>query len=258
MGTITKEITPNVNSSILFDSGLGNETFYETLEVSTDSSRTQIREAYIRLKNTYARTNPAIYSLISEDEAEQSLKKLDEAYNVLYDDFLRKDYDQLLFMKKSERGGDSPFLEGQSGVSHKIPLEETGQTQNPSFWNGAAALKKKTVASKIRFSDASLCGDVQDKINKCVAEATTIDGDFMKQLREVQSVSLEELQEKTKVSLQYIIALENNDYRTLPAIVYVKGFLNICLQYLGVQKGSEAIVSKYLESLKDWQKTKEI
>ena len=89
-------------------------------------------------------------------------------------------------------------------------------------------------------------------------EQSQVDGTLIRDLREIQNVTLNELQDKTKVSLQYIIALENNDFQTLPSVVYVKGFLKICLQYLGVQSDINEIVSKYLETVRHWRESKGI
>src|SRR5262245_46301802 len=67
--------------------------FYEILNVSPTSSKTQIREAYIRLKNTFASHSQALYSLMSEEESQEMMTQIEEAFNVLKDDMRRKQYD---------------------------------------------------------------------------------------------------------------------------------------------------------------------
>ena len=109
----------------------------------------------------------------------------------------------------------------------------------------------------MRFADNALDSQIQEKIQDLL-QGGEVNGSLIKELREIQGVTLNELQDRTKVSLQYIIALENNDFQTLPSVVYVKGFLRICLQYLGVQKDLDAIINKYLESVKNWQESKGI
>ena len=240
--------------------GLGDTSFYEILEVSTDVSRMQVREAYIRLKNTYSRGNQALYSLISEAEVDQSLELLEEAYRVLYDDHLRKAYDQaLLEMKSKKRGALDPFgmpvdegsLDGDSPSIQDAEKDLWGEKVHTSFKNGESA-------KKVRFAQSALSDENQSKITKIVEKAGTFDGAFLKVLRESQGVSLNEMQDRTKVSLQYIIAMENNDFQTLPSVVYVKGFLKICLQFLGVQKDVNRVIDQYLECLKSWQQSKGI
>jgi DnaJ-class molecular chaperone len=68
-------------------------TFYELLDVPTNAARLQIREAYIRIKHTYASGSQALYSLVSDDEAQQMMDRAEEAYRVLDDEMLRKEYD---------------------------------------------------------------------------------------------------------------------------------------------------------------------
>ncbi|SME93070.1 helix-turn-helix domain-containing protein [Pseudobacteriovorax antillogorgiicola] len=240
---------------------LSGQSFYEVLEISHDASRIQIREAYIRLKNTYSQGNQALYSLISEEDAQESLDSLEEAYRVLYDDRLRKDYDQALLEAKSKRRGAlDPFANDPKSVS--LTEEPAAAIEGEEdVWGErkqAANKPRKETANTMRFAGSALSENIQEEISRIITQSEECEGSVLKALREVQGVSLDELQERTKVSLQYIIALENNDFHTLPSIVYVKGFLKILFQYLGVRTNTEQMIDKYLEYLKHWQKSKGI
>ena len=70
--------------------------YYEILEVEAGASRLKVREAYIRLKNTYSPANQALYSLMGESDTRKALEILEEAYRVLDDSILRSDYDSRL------------------------------------------------------------------------------------------------------------------------------------------------------------------
>ncbi len=50
-------------------------------------------------------------------------------------------------------------------------------------------------------------------------------GDFLKNLRESLEISIEEMSEETKVSKNYIKAIEEENFKKLPAPVYVRGFV---------------------------------
>src|SRR3989304_3478187 len=50
-------------------------------------------------------------------------------------------------------------------------------------------------------------------------------GETLKESRQRHRLSLEEAAAATKISLKYLKAIEAEDYATLPASVYVKGFL---------------------------------
>ncbi len=70
-----------------------NPTFYDILEVGSDSSPQEIREAYLRLKSAYNKDSPALYSLMSREETEQTLREIESAYIILSNPERRKEYD---------------------------------------------------------------------------------------------------------------------------------------------------------------------
>jgi cytoskeletal protein RodZ len=78
------------------------------------------------------------------------------------------------------------------------------------------------------------------------------DGSILVRLREVAGVSQQEIQERTKISLEYIRGMENNRFDRLPQVVYVKGFMRSYLRYLNVP-GLEKIVTAYAARLEAWQ-----
>ena len=101
--------------SPFFNSFSSGTNFYEVLEIPTDATKIQVREAYIRLKSTYSNGSQALYSLISDEDAKNTLENLEEAYRVLYDEILRKEYDDTLAVVGSAEthqnisGGDDLF-----------------------------------------------------------------------------------------------------------------------------------------------------
>ena len=72
-------------------------TLYEILEVSENASSEVIDKAYKVLAKKY---HPDLQNSGDRSAAEEKMKQLNEAYNVLSDDIKRKEYDQML---KSER-----------------------------------------------------------------------------------------------------------------------------------------------------------
>ena len=65
-------------------------------------------------------------------------------------------------------------------------------------------------------------------------------GAYLRDLREQQGVSLEELSRSTRVLHHYLEALETDDLASLPAPVFTKGFIRAYCQVLGVSS-DEAI-----------------
>src|SRR5687767_7018900 len=70
-------------------------------------------------------------------------------------------------------------------------------------------------------------------------------GAALKEERERQGLSIEDLEERTKIRTRYLRALENEDWDIIPAPSYVRGFLRTYAQALGLD--SEELVDDYRE-----------
>ena len=70
--------------------------YYEILNLEKNASNSDIRQSYFRLKNTYSHSNQALYSLLEEDDLQDSLGEIREAYDVLIEPESRLTYDKQL------------------------------------------------------------------------------------------------------------------------------------------------------------------
>ncbi|HBC94199.1 MAG TPA: DUF4115 domain-containing protein, partial [Pelotomaculum sp.] len=59
-------------------------------------------------------------------------------------------------------------------------------------------------------------------------------GNSLKQAREARKLSLEEVEEETKIRRKYLQALENEQYDVLPGRVYAKAFLKNYTRFLNL------------------------
>ena len=69
------------------------KTLYELLEVSETASKEIIEKAYKVLAKKY---HPDLQEASSKTQAEEKMKKINEAYDVLSDESKRKRYDDYL------------------------------------------------------------------------------------------------------------------------------------------------------------------
>jgi hypothetical protein len=106
-------------------------------------------------------------------------------------------------------------------------------------------------AIKTRASGVSK-EEVQAVFRELVSTGDHGDGDLYRRLRETAGVSDDEMQERTKVSIGYLRAIEGNRFERLPQAVFVKGFLRSYFRYLNVPD-SEKMVNAYGARLHDWQ-----
>lgn len=72
-------------------------------------------------------------------------------------------------------------------------------------------------------------------------------GEELRKEREIRGISLAEIAEATKVSKRFLGAIENDDFKTLPAPVFTRGFVREYARYLGLN--AEEMVTRYAHFL---------
>ncbi len=60
-------------------------------------------------------------------------------------------------------------------------------------------------------------------------------GTILKEERVSKGFSLEQVEKATKIRLKYLVALEEEDYKKLPALPYVQGFIKNYSKFLGLR-----------------------
>lgn len=65
----------------------------------------------------------------------------------------------------------------------------------------------------------------EEQLKVILAANRERDGAFYRSVREARGVTLQNVAEKTKISTMYLRFIEENNYRDLPAPVYLRGFL---------------------------------
>jgi cytoskeletal protein RodZ len=68
-------------------------------------------------------------------------------------------------------------------------------------------------------------------------------GDLLREARESQGLSLEQVETDTRIRHRFLVALESGVYEALPGQVYVKGFLRTYASYLGLD--AEQVLGLY-------------
>jgi cytoskeletal protein RodZ len=73
---------------------------------------------------------------------------------------------------------------------------------------------------------------------------TTSFGDWLRRQREMREISLRDIADRTKISLRYLEAMEDNRFDLLPAPIFAKGFLREYARYVGLSP--DEVVNHYL------------
>ena len=116
---------------------------------------------------------------------------------------------------------DALEADDASPLSSSLLPKQTKQPTTPS-------LEKSYIASAIRDPNQ------KEKLENIIKVQSNLSGRLFQTLRETAGVSVDEVSKSIKVSTQYLLALENEEYEKLPAPVYVKGFLSSYLKFLGL------------------------
>ncbi|MCX6126186.1 MAG: helix-turn-helix domain-containing protein [Proteobacteria bacterium] len=224
-----------------FVPALAAPTYYQILNVSSGASRLMIRESYLRLKNLFQGPGDGLYGIGSADDVQRQAAELEEAFAVLNDESRRSDYDHSIAVLTPPESNQPHY--GQMAAFNEPPPTSFSETIQTS----RSTLKViKTRAN--RSSDP----EVQGKFEALMAEADLGDGAVLLKLRQMVNVSDVEIHERTKISLDYIKAMETNRFDRLPQVVYVKGFMRSYLKYLCVPN-SDKILTGFAARLEAWQ-----
>ncbi len=171
------------------------QNFYEILEVSCDTTPPEIERAYRIARATYHPTSAATYSIFSGEESAQILRRVEEAYVVLSDARLRREYDARL---RVEVMRDAPKATGAGRGSRRSPAPRA--------------------SPRLPQLEFEIEGPFEP-------EDGVYDGPVLRRVRMSRGIELEEISAVTKVQGETLQFIEANRYHELPAPVYLRGFL---------------------------------
>ncbi len=208
-----------------------NQTHYEILEVSPGASEEEIRRAYERIRNIYGPNSITAYGLYSQENLNEFLDKVAQAFHVLMDNEARKEYDAGLFSQKPTK-----YDSAEGIVIENIDLES---------WNTPNQLRAESAGAEPPSSshDSDQTPAPLPKVQSGrkvglppldVDESLVFSGEVLRELREKAGVSIRDMAQETKISPGNLRYIENEDFKMLPAKVYVKGFVKEYARYLGL------------------------
>ena len=203
--------------------------FYDLLEVSSTGTSGDIRRAYEMAKKTYGEDSLATYSLFDPGSQKQIMDKIEEAFRVLGDEKRRHEYDIQIGLNLQNSERDRPSR------TDSVPMD-TQMKEKPS--------QRKT------DSDSGTEGQKPRPTVKITEEEVC--GARLKDLRESQGIPLQEIAESTRINITYLDFIEQDKFKSLPAEVFLKGYLGQYARLLGVDPS--AVTEGYLRLLREWKK----
>jgi curved DNA-binding protein CbpA len=198
---------------------------YETLDVDPRATVAEIKRAFQIALKTYGPGHMATAGLFTEQQREEILSRVHEAYNILMDPERRGHWDEILRQK-----GLYP-LEAEQQV--RLPAPDVGSTTPP---------RPRPVETHLQ-EDPKLREERDQRVRELLAAAEQRrewSGSLLRQVREVRSLTLDDIAQKTKIGRGHLRSIEEDSYEFLPPDVYVKGFVTQIAKVLGLDAGSLA------------------
>jgi curved DNA-binding protein CbpA len=194
------------------------KNYYEVLEVAPGASQEEIMQAYNRAKNAYTGDSIALYSLLSQEEADKVLNLIEEAFNILSCPDKRIKYNKARGINVEEKPQGAQAKE-PSNEHQKDEEESLEQFHKPD--PKSSANMNKLVAQQRYGLDFNVDPDFEVEIEQC----TEFSGEFLQKIREYKNVDVNRLADMTKISKTYIRYIEADEFQKMPALVYVRGFV---------------------------------
>ncbi len=172
-----------------------DQNFYQVLELASEATSQDVDRAYRIARATYQPASTATYSLFSDDENAEILQRIEEAYAVLSDPRMRREYDARLRREGASRH-TQPAASAPPAVA-KPPPPEPARPRAPDF----------SLAEPDEPDDG------------------VYDGAALRRVRIRHGIELDEISARTKINESHLSAIEQDHYESLPSGVYLRGFL---------------------------------
>jgi flagellar biosynthesis protein FlhG len=171
-------------------------SLYDVLWTHRGAADEELRRAYKRQREVFQPGSLAVASLLSEAEILRERGRVEEAQETLLDPMRRRAYDL------------SFFPDGASQYEELRPQPDQARLAEE-------AMLRKQLAHEIHSE-------------------TEFTGELLQRVRESQGIDLQQIAQKTKISVAHLRAIESDDFSALPAEVYTRGFVGQVAQLLGL------------------------
>lgn len=206
--------------------------YFEILDLKPDANQHDIHMAYQKAKATYSLSNPDILNIFSEPELNDFRRLIDEAYSILKNQNYRSIYEKRM----------QDQVEDKSRISLESIKEASTDYQDISIVEHVSSKLKPDLIVKSQSYEKN------DHFESEISANAEWTGDFLKKVREYKKISIDHLQEKTKVKPWYLKALENMDAKNLPAPVFVRGYVTQMAKELGLD--DKQVADSYMKIYK--------
>ena len=171
------------------------------------------------------------YSFFSHSERTKILALLEKAYLTLINESQRTRYDNELNPKEN--------MQSQQVSAKKPPVNIFDINRQTS---GTVVRKSHNAELKKKISENRHVGEILSR--------KEIHGADLREIRNELGVALETIHQETKIRVDYLNYIEEDQREKLPAAVFLKGFVKAYLKSLCIGQADE-ICARYMYGLTD-------
>jgi len=203
--------------------------YYQMLDIKPDAAFFEIRHAYNAALQIYQADSLVSYSFFSREERREILALLEKAYLTLIDEKSRQVYDNELI-------GLGVITEVKRKAIPKAPINIFDINRQSK----SVVAKTPVAELRAKISENPGIGDILAR--------TEINGRSFKEIRNKLAIELDRIAQETKVRIDYLRNIEEDNVLQLPADVFLKGFIKSYLKCLCLEPVDE-LCSRYMETV---------
>jgi hypothetical protein len=193
-------------------------THYEALSLPRNATQEQVERAYHFFAEMYEEAALVTYSLLDTEEQRDVRARIRQAYEVLHDPAQRDLYDRSLDEGAPSAQGLERSQPPPPSAVARVPLPPVLPPAKPEPPQAPRFLPEPVTGASLR------------------------------KLREERNISLGEIAAFTKVGVRFLEYIEADRHSDLPAVVYIRGFVQEYARFLGLDARSTA--DSYLRRVK--------
>jgi flagellar biosynthesis protein FlhG len=187
-------------------------TLYEVLGTHRGATDEELRRAYKRQREIYQTDSLPLTSLLEDSQLSVEQARIEEAHDTLLDPVRRRAYDISVFPEQEEqKPAPDPLLDAALAAERAMLRQELTREINAE---------------------------------------TEFTGSLLKKVREAQGIEIEDIARHTKISLAHLRAIETEDFASLPALVYTRGFVQQIAKFLKLDPAQ--VTRTYLRRMREW------
>lgn len=204
--------------------------YYEMLDIQPEATALEIRHAFNAARQLYQPGSLASYSLFSGEERREILSLIEKAFATLINEQSRRDYDGELVLRGEIQARQ------ETAVAAKRPVS----IFDISRGHAVRTASSNHEALKSRIGRSAIIADILAR--------SEMSGADLKAIRTELGVMIEQIAQETKIRHDHLRSMEEDHVSSLPAAVFLKGFVKSYLKCLCLEPVEE-LSARYMNTV---------